>query len=101
MPICVTKKKKIVIVGLFAHQIQEVSRACKVHVDLHFVHVDANLSTFPQGDYCLLLTKFISHRHHEKAISSFGRDRVILHRGGIRSCIDRILLANLAPSTIS
>lgn len=97
-----TVKPKVVVLGLKSEQMQEVARACNGKIDLHFISKDARISTFPNCDYALLFTNWIDHGIQNQVVSMIGRDKVIMHKGGLLSGINRLCsLAQTAAPAIS
>ena len=61
---------KILVGGLLPKQERFLRQACPAGVELRFVSIDNDPSVWASRgkdcDYCILLTKFVSHRHREK-----------------------------------
>lgn len=79
---------RIAIVGLLPGQVQEVGKTLGNKLDLRFISKDQNKPVFPQVDYIILITKFISHNWDIAAKNALPGDRVFRHRGGISELIN-------------
>jgi hypothetical protein len=75
---------RIAIVGLLGGQQQEIGKEFATRIDLRFLNKDQSQPKFPQCDYIVLVTKFISHYWDNAAMSTLPKDRVIRHRGGMK-----------------
>lgn len=83
-------KIKIAVVGLLPGQQSYIKNQIGQKVDLRFISKDQTKPSFPQADYVILMTKFISHYWQEAAHSTFEREKVVLHHGGLGGLVDII-----------
>lgn len=86
---------KLVIVGLLGGQFRRLESRFKGIVDLSYMSSSETKSggkfkDFPRGDHCVLLTKFVSHSSEKAAEDVFGKNRVVLVRGGMTSVVAAI-----------
>ena len=74
---------RVVVVGLIAQTQQTVRKQVK-GVELEFApHRDGQpRGSFPDADFIVLPTKFISHNHTILAFKQFSRGRVVFAHGG-------------------
>lgn len=83
---------RISVYGLKSNQIQEVQRACRNHADINGVNKDILSPHFStEDDLIFLFADFIDHSLQNKAFSTVGRDKVVLHKGGISTGINEIV----------
>ncbi len=80
-------KISVLVVGLLVAAQKTVVKNNPEGVDLRFAPYSdgAQRAEFQKADFILLVTKFISHNHTNKALQQFGRDRVIIVKGGASS----------------
>ena len=77
------KLVKVLVIGLIA-QTQQTVRKQVSGVELVFApHRDGPpRSNYPDADYIVVPTKFVSHSHTQLAVKQFTRSRVVLADGG-------------------
>ena len=83
----------ILVVGLLPGQTSIIERGCKdVDVKLRFVQArhGGELHGVGKAEHCVIMVKFVDHRHSNNAINSFGRERVTLNRGGLKELVKTI-----------
>ena len=84
-------KPMIMVVGLLPGQVALVERDCrKVGARLKFVEGRRNGNLPGSADHCVLMLKFISHCHSNKAMAQFPRNRVHFHKGGLAELVQTI-----------
>lgn len=72
---------KIIIIGLLGKSESMIEKKFP-KVKFRFIDIDANYA-MPDGDYCVLMKKFINHGWQEKAFNAFPRDRVLIVPGSM------------------
>lgn len=80
-------KPNVVVVGLLPAQQQRVIRDCGSGVELRFVDQKRKKGgkgmSIPQGDHCVVMTKFIRHDRRDRINGQFASDQIHYCNGGI------------------
>lgn len=86
------KKKRIVIVGPFKHQFDEIetkAKASGLDLDLRWVDKEQSKLNFGHADY-IVITRFTDHHVWNATIDALGKERVFRVEGGIDAVVQKL-----------
>lgn len=81
-------KTKVTVCGLEPGQINFVKEAVGSRLDLRFISTKVQQIDFGSADKAVLWTDFINHKITNQAMSQLGKDKVRLHKGGLKGLIE-------------
>lgn len=82
------KKIKVGVVGPLKSQYDELKRLAPENVELVFLDRDHMPNELPLVDKLLLWARFVTHSVQDRAISTYGRAKVIPQHGGLSTLLE-------------